>query len=245
MGIHVTDASRWMVLRPGLGRPPAHAPARPRPCSAAARPHRYSNHLGLRRAARPGLGPGQARRETLHRQRCLPARPRPRPPPAALLRRRHIYIYIYIYICVVIGVTCWHHFRILTCVGWAPDVGGCCCRFPAAAAALIQTEGASIYIYIYVYVYIYSGRQIEREGERATHTHTHTHSRTHTLATPTHTIHMAPPSGPRRLEHQNNLFNKFKKVSWSRNRGFPYGSGPYFACAKLHTFLMVSACALV
>ena len=147
MGIHVTDASRWMVLRPVPGRPPAHAPARPRPCSAAARPHRYSNHLGLRQAVRPGLARAQARpgeKPFIGNVFCLPAHAparHPRPCSAA-----DIYIYIY----VLIGVTCWHHFKMLTCVGWAPDGEGCCCRFPAAAAALIQTEGASIYIYIYI-----------------------------------------------------------------------------------------------
>ena len=38
-------------------------------------------------------------------------------------------------------------------------------------------------------------------------------------------------------------FEHFQKVSWSRNRLVSYGFAPYFACAQLYTFAMVSACA--
>ena len=55
---------------------------------------------------------------------------------------------------------------------------------------------------------------------------------------------MAPPWGlstPR--APKKNKKNEFKKRSWSRNSIY-YGFASYFACAKLYTFPMVSACAL-
>ena len=46
-----------------------------------------------------------------------------------------------------------------------------------------------------------------------------------------------------RREPQKNFFSNFKEVSWSRNMCFSYRCAPYFACAKLYTFPVVSACA--
>ena len=52
---------------------------------------------------------------------------------------------------------------------------------------------------------------------------------------------MAPPWGLSTPRAPKELFPKFQKVIWSRNRCFSYGFAPYFACAKLYAFPMFPA----
>ena len=53
-----------------------------------------------------------------------------------------------------------------------------------------------------------------------------------------------PTVGALNAESTKRLFFKTPKTSWSRNERFSYGCAPSFACAKLYTFPIFSACAL-
>ena len=55
---------------------------------------------------------------------------------------------------------------------------------------------------------------------------------------------MAPPWGLLTPRTPKWLLQNKPKCNWSRNKCARHGFATYFACAKLHTFPMVSACAL-